>query len=323
LGLPVPPIILAERKDKRNSYIVIDGKQRLLSIRQFAEESTDGDFNQLKLNGLEILKDLNRKSYSDFVGSVELEDYKTAFENQAIRTIVIKNWPTEEFLYTVFLRLNTGSKKLSPQELRQALHPGPFLSFIDEATSNSNEFKKLLRIKGSDSRMRDVELAIRYFANKYLIEQYKGNLKEFLDETCKNLNQKWSHSSEEIIDNYKELEKAIEASFEIFGEKEAFSRYLNGEYNKRVNRALYDVFVYYLSIKEVREKAIENKEIINEEFKLLSENDTIFNEAISSTTKEIRRMVYRFQELRDIIIKATQLDLPKLQLIDGKIVVDE
>ena len=35
LGLPVPPIILAESKEKKNSYIVIDGKQRLLSIRRF------------------------------------------------------------------------------------------------------------------------------------------------------------------------------------------------------------------------------------------------------------------------------------------------
>ena len=35
LGLPIPQIILAERKDKKGSYIVIDGKQRLLSIRQF------------------------------------------------------------------------------------------------------------------------------------------------------------------------------------------------------------------------------------------------------------------------------------------------
>lgn len=35
LGLPIPEIILAERKDKKGTYIVIDGKQRLISIRQF------------------------------------------------------------------------------------------------------------------------------------------------------------------------------------------------------------------------------------------------------------------------------------------------
>ena len=38
LGLPVPQIVLAERKGRRGSYIVIDGKQRLLSIRSFGVE---------------------------------------------------------------------------------------------------------------------------------------------------------------------------------------------------------------------------------------------------------------------------------------------
>lgn len=44
LGFLVPTIILAENKDKRNTYIVIDGKQRLLSIRRFyAEEENIGE----------------------------------------------------------------------------------------------------------------------------------------------------------------------------------------------------------------------------------------------------------------------------------------
>lgn len=322
LGLPVPPIILAERKDKRNSYMVIDGKQRLLTIRQFAAENEDG-FKQLKLKGLTILNELNRKSYIDFVGSVDLDDYKTAFENQAIRTIVIKNWPSEEFLYTVFLRLNTGSKMLSPQELRQALHPGEFLSFIDEETSKSTQFMKLLRIKSPDSRMRDVELAIRYFAFKYKVEDYRGNIKKFLDDTCHILNLKWSNSEDNIKENYKELENAIEATFLIFGEKEAFSRYLKGEFNKRFNRALYDVFVYYFSNEEIRKKSIDAKNSIVEEFKLLSENDNEFNEAISSTTKDIKRTVYRFEKIRGIIAKATQLNLSKLVLEEGQIVVKD
>src|SRR5688500_16703592 len=35
LNVPVPQIVLAERKDKRGKFIVIDGKQRLLTLRQF------------------------------------------------------------------------------------------------------------------------------------------------------------------------------------------------------------------------------------------------------------------------------------------------
>ena len=35
LGLPVPQLILAENLGKKGSFIVIDGKQRLLAIRRF------------------------------------------------------------------------------------------------------------------------------------------------------------------------------------------------------------------------------------------------------------------------------------------------
>lgn len=36
LQLPVPQIVLAEKKNAKGQYIVLDGKQRLLALRQFA-----------------------------------------------------------------------------------------------------------------------------------------------------------------------------------------------------------------------------------------------------------------------------------------------
>ena len=121
LGLPIPQVVLAESKERRGAYIVLDGKQRLLSIRQFSADADDKVYEQLKLTGLEIRDDLKRKSLQDLRDDLDLFDDLSAFENQPIRTVVIKNWPDEDFLYHVFLRLNTGSVPLSPQELRQAL----------------------------------------------------------------------------------------------------------------------------------------------------------------------------------------------------------
>ena len=84
LGFPVPPIILAENKKKKNSYLVIDGKQRLLSIRRFYSNVSEKEFKeknlkekdafkQLKLKGLDILKDFNGKTYSQM--QVENAEY--------------------------------------------------------------------------------------------------------------------------------------------------------------------------------------------------------------------------------------------------------
>ena len=137
LGFPIPQIVLAERKGKKAAYVVIDGKQRLLSVRRFCASDSDPEFKPFKLSGLNIRAELNGKTFSNMKEDANLVDEVRAFENQTIRTTIIRNWPGEEFLYTVFHRLNTGSVPQSPQELRQALHPGPSLTFADKFTQGS------------------------------------------------------------------------------------------------------------------------------------------------------------------------------------------
>ena len=193
LGLPIPQIVLAESKDQKGKYIVLDGKQRLLSLRQFTIPKNSLDYKKFNLQGLDIRKKLNKKSYEDLSQDIELSDDFSSFENQPIRTVVIKNWMSEDFLYLVFLRLNTGSVPLSTQELRQALHPGEFVKFLNEKSMKSQELKHILGLKDDtvDFRMRDTELLLRYFAFKNFINKYTGNLKSFLDSTCYLLNKAW------------------------------------------------------------------------------------------------------------------------------------
>jgi hypothetical protein len=321
LGLPVPPIILAERKGVKNKYIVIDGKQRLLTLRQFNAKEND-DFDKLVLKDLQFLKSLNGKTFKDLEDDFEFNDYKTQFENQTIRTIVIKNWPNEKFLYAVFLRLNTGSKKLSPQELRQALHPGDFLDFLDEGTATSEVFLKLLRNSKPDARMRDIELALRYFAYKYNVTAYRGNLKEFLDGTCEKLNASWNTDKDEITEEYKNLEESIQFSMDIFGEKEAFSRYTN-RYSSRFNRALFEVFTYYFSITQVRVQLSGKISEFKERFERLSRRDREFNDSISSTTKDIRKLVYRFSKIYEILKEIIDCEIPRFIIEDGRVSVEQ
>ncbi len=334
LGFPVPPIILAENKQKKNSYLVIDGKQRLLSIRRFYSNVSEKEFKaknlkekdafkQLKLKGLDILKDFNGKTYSQM--QVENTEYINNLDNQSIRTIVIKNWPDEAFLYTVFLRLNTGSKKLSPQELRQALKPGAFMNFLDDETANSTAIKDMLNNKGADPRMKDIELALRFFAFKCFPDKYKGNLKEFLDYTCENLNGNWEAKEYIIRDLFAELEKSIVFLKDLFAPDAAFSRYTDGKCNGRFNRSIYEILTYYFSIKEVR-IAVEKKkeEFVNKFVELNDDQEFVY--AVSNTTKDINRVVIRFTKvskiLEDLLKDAEDnVNIPKFELIEGKIQV--
>jgi len=336
LGFPVPPIILAENKNKKNSYIVIDGKQRLLSIRRFYSKVSDKEFKekslqeknvfkQLKLKGLDILIDFNNKTYDQI--ETENTDYINNLDNQAIRTIVIKNWPDEAFLYTVFLRLNTGSKKLSPQELRQALKPGPFLDFLDEETASSETIKSMLNNKAADPRMKDIELALRYYAFKYFAKDYRGNLKEFLDYTCERLNAGWENNENEVRALFKELEESIDFIMQLFEGKSAFSRYTKGMCNDRFNRSIFEIFTYYFSLKNVRYAVEREKEKFKKLFINLND-DPEFVYAVSDTTKDINRVALRFNKLRDILsemeeIKEMKSSLPKFNIDDSKIQVIE
>lgn len=302
LGLPIPEIILAESKDKKGSYLVIDGKQRLLSLREFC--SADDEFVNFKLRKLSILKELNGKDFNDIATDPNLEEYLTAFENQTIRTVVIKNWPNDNFLHTVFHRLNTGSVQLSPQELRQAVYPGMFLDYIEEYSREDKILSsKILKINRPDGRMRDVELLIRYYAFKNYLHVYKGNLKEFLDLACDDLNKRWKTDSYSIREQAKEFDESLNATIEIFGENNAFSKWVNGSFAGRFNRAVFDIMVYYLSDEKIREKALLKRDEIVEEFKNLCENDIEFLRSFESYTKDIDKTSKRFSTWGETLSK--------------------
>ncbi|WP_405810359.1 DUF262 domain-containing protein [Streptomyces sp. NBC_01520] len=290
LGLPIPQIVLAEDKKRRGKFIVLDGKQRLLALRQFATGSSlaapeeSESFEGFPLTTLNVRKDLRLKTLAKMENDSELDDDLNAFLNETIRTVVVRRWPNEEFLNLVFLRLNTGSVKLSPQELRQALHPGNFTDYLDDAASASEWLRQALRIKKPDFRMRDVEIMLRFFAFQYRLNEYSGNLKAFLDGTVNHLNDAWENQEEDIKEVAKRCEKAIATTFEIFGEN-AFYRWSKDGYEGRFNRAVFDIMTYYFSDENVAEFAISRKEAVEGAFKNLCESDTEFVESIQTTTK--------------------------------------
>ncbi|MBF7010616.1 DUF262 domain-containing protein [Novosphingobium resinovorum] len=293
LGLPIPQLVLAESPAKRGSYIVIDGKQRLLSIRQFAAKANDPTFNQLKLSGLTIRDDLKGETLETLRNDPTRGDDVAAFENQPIRTVVIKNWGSENFLYQVFLRLNTGSVPLSTQELRQALHPGEFLEFIDEESVKSAGLKRVLKLKKPDFRMRDAELLTRWYAFQHFAPLYSGDLKTFLDNACAALNKLWTGNESQIRAELLEFEASIDACYNIFGDH-AFRKWTSGNYERLFNRAIFDVMTYYFAVPHVRAAAEASPALVVQAFQDLCDNDEDFRASIERTTKSMGATSKRF-----------------------------
>lgn len=221
------------------------------------------------------------------------------------------------------MRLNTGSKQLSPQELRQALKPGPFLDYLDEATANSEILKKMLNNKSADTRMKDIELTLRFFAYHYYFNEYTGNLKTFLDETCEKLNLTWKDKEAEIREVFSSFEKTIEFCYEIMGTKSPFSRYEVGESANRFNRSIFELFTFYFSDESVQDIVRANRERFISLF-IAMNDDTEFVNAVSGSTKEMGNLITRFDKFFDIISSLehdVEFKIPKLESIDGKVVV--
>ena len=315
MGLPVPQIVLAERQDIRGSYIVIDGKQRLLSIRRFGVEDQE-EFTPLTLSGLKNKRDLNGQTWMNLKDNPRYHQDTVAYENQTIRTVVVRNWPNESFLYLVFLRLNTGSLPLSSQELRQALHPGPFTDFVDNYSSNSASIKKALGLGAPDFRMRDVEILIRFFAFAESIHKYKGNLKDFLDNTAKLYNDNWSFREAEIRELAQKCDDAIERTIVVFG-NDAFRRWREPDgFVERFNRAVFDIMTFYFRDSNLGDLAAVRKAEVKDAFKNLCATDELFNEALQTTTKSVQATFGRLNKWGNTLktVLDADFDVPQIPL---------
>ena len=312
LGLPIPQLILAEDKRKKGSYIVIDGKQRLLAIRKFASENEDSGFRTLRLKGLKERGDLNRKTYKDLLADDALAEDLAAFQNASIRTVVIRNWKSEAYLWEVFLRINTGSVQLSPQELRQALHPGAFSNFIDDTSADSEGLRAALNLKEPDFRMRDAEILLRHLAYRNFSTEYAGNLKNFLDETTRQFNKSWDQYQQTLEAQVAEMEEAFSFTEATFGAQNYLRKWNGEQFEPRKNRAVFDIMLHYFGNAELRGSLAGKADEIVSEFKRLCEEDAEFLASIERTTKTNVANSHRFNKWAAVLSKVSGMPVPRI-----------
>lgn len=118
LNVPIPVIYVSEGSD--SSWSVIDGLQRLNSLKRFFE-------GRYKLSGLEVLHELNKCDFKSLPSKAS-----RMLKNGLLRIVMVTADSNEDIKYDIFMRLNTGSVHLNGQELRNCLYRGKFNTFLQE-----------------------------------------------------------------------------------------------------------------------------------------------------------------------------------------------
>jgi hypothetical protein len=209
IGLPVPQVFLYE--EERNSFLVIDGQQRLMSLYYFVVGRFPRKDKRVELRGIfnegkaipeavladnELFEDFRlklpelspgRKNKFNRLSYEDLGDYKTQFDLRTIRNVIVKQVrPSDDrsSIYEIFNRLNTGGVLLTPQEIRSSLFHSPFFDELFKLNLDAN-WRRLLGSSAPDDHMADVEILLRGIAMWQNGDQYSPSMVKFLNSFSK------------------------------------------------------------------------------------------------------------------------------------------
>jgi len=170
LGLPVPGVFLVKEVSKR--HLVLDGQQRLRTLQAFYSGIFQG--KEFKLQNVQ--PQWLGKTYK----TLDAEDRRRLDDSIIHATIIRQDEPDDDqsSVYLIFERLNSGGTFLQPQEIRVALYHGALGELLGELNGDKNW--RALYGKRS-SRLKDIELILRFFAMVFYSEKYKRPMKEFLN----------------------------------------------------------------------------------------------------------------------------------------------
>ena len=276
LNVPIPVCYFAE--DESGNYEVIDGLQRLTTIKRFL----DGDF---PLTGISVLGELEGRTFAELAPRDQRR-----LENRTIRCIVITEESHPDIKFDVFERLNTGAASLTSQELRNCIYRGRLNDALKVMAKTPN-FNLLMGGSGNP-RMNYEELALRFLALVQGVSGYKPPLRQFLNQYMRG-NRNLS-PDDQIIDLF---DSTCQTVYETLGVGAFKGKSVDGVASRNINKALFDSIMIPTAFAD-QPAMIE----LSEDVKELRESllvDAEFLSSIGRATADRTRMVYRIRRFSE------------------------
>jgi len=286
IRFPLPAFYFDASED--NNWLIVDGLQRLSSIRKFVIDK------KLRLSGLEFLTDLNGKDY----GGLH-RIYQRRIKECPLTVYLIKPGTPPEVKYSIFRRINTGGMTLNNQEIRNAMAKPADRQLLKELAGH-----ECMRLTLGDlsKRMTDQELVLRFWAFyqfDYFDKSNKKAIAIFLDKAMDEI----KSGDESYRENLKQtFDKAISRCFRLLGERAFEKGSASGGSRKRKNTTLFEVWMVSLAkLNDEEVKHIEdNKELFRKKIKALSD-DAEFLNAITYATQKGDHVKIRYERIENLI----------------------
>ena len=287
IRIPLPAFYFDGTND--NKWLVVDGLQRLSTIRNFVITKT------LKLDKMEFLTQFNACGFDSLP-----RDLQRRIDETQITVYIIKPGTPNLVKYNIFKRINTGGLVLEPQEIRHALNQGIPAKFVAEL-AQINEFK-LATNNIRTERMLDRDFVTR-FLSFYLVDynDYKPDLDTFLNEAMGSIKEKTQEDRDSIKSNFK---KAMITAQAIFG-KHAFRKWfhINETRRKPINKALFEVWSVTLAkaTDDDRRKLVSKRDILLNAFIDKMNKNSLFLDSLTSATGDKKKIIIRFSTIENLV----------------------
>ena len=195
LGFPVPSIFVATNTD--GTWELVDGLQRLSTILHFLTESkvvlSELDKQEcLRLEGLEKLSRFNGFTFEQLSTPIRLH-----FQKRSLRVTALSDKSDPEVRFDTFERLNNGGITLTAQEVRACIFRGEFTEYVRDM-GEQRKFTRLLKLqkrRKNDGTPEEEVLKFHAYLNDR--ENFKGKLKNFLNDYAKKANQAFDKAAAE------------------------------------------------------------------------------------------------------------------------------
>jgi len=302
LGIPLPAFYF--NQSDSGSYQVVDGVQRLSTIKLFME-----DGHRLADADLEYLKDLKDLNFSG-LDKILVRRLRST----QIVVHVIEPQTPDEVKYDIFNRVNTLGSPLSAQEIRHAMsgkRSRVFLADLAEskAFDNATEYSYFRSLDGKkvrdSKRMANRELALRFCAFRITpIEQYREfpSLDAFLMHFTKRIDdssQPDSITDAELKMLKADFKNAMTAALDVL-EDAAFRRWpLDAERRGPINRAIFEAQANALADYPL-DRLLKKKKAIVKAFRNAFE-DQEYVRSVTVGTGSPNRVAYRLSKTRKLL----------------------